>query len=104
MMIAPPAEFFGRRVFEINDGVRIAVEHVPVEKQIAGAMQQSAVRNFRVRMNSFEVKARERGCRGNAVKAVAVIKDAKFHLWYDKKPVDRKSTRLNSSHIPLSRM
>jgi hypothetical protein len=50
-------------------------------------MQQTAVRNFRIWVNPFEVKACERGCRGNAVKAVAVIKDAKFHLWFDKKPV-----------------
>src|SRR5256885_16860771 len=42
-------------------------------------MQQAAVRNFRVRMNSFAVKAREGGCGAHAVKAVAVIKDAKFH-------------------------
>ena len=40
-------------------------------------------------------------------KAAAAAKDFSFaQLWNDPamKPLDRKSTRLNSSHIPLSRM
>src|ERR1043165_5254229 len=79
MMIEPPGEFFRRRVLEINNGILITVEHISVEEQIAGTMQQTAVRNIGVRVNPFEVKTREGGCRGHAVKAVPVIKDAKFH-------------------------
>ena len=42
-------------------------------------MQQTAVVDFRFRVNAFFVKAREGGGRGDAVETVAVIKQTKFH-------------------------
>src|SRR5207302_7287129 len=81
MMIEPPRQFLRRRVLEIHDRVFIPVEHRLVEEEIAGPMKQASVCNFRIAVNSFEIKARECGRRSHAVKAVAVIKDAKFHFW-----------------------
>ena len=42
-------------------------------------MQQAAVFDVGARVDAFLVKAREGGSRGDAVEAVAVIKQAKFH-------------------------
>ena len=41
-------------------------------------MQQTRVRNLRARVDACEIKSSEDGCACDAVKAVAVIKDAKF--------------------------
>jgi hypothetical protein len=51
-----------------------------VVKQVAGPVQQSGVIDFRLGMDAFFVEARESCRRGNTVKAVTVIKEAKLHL------------------------
>ena len=79
MMIEPPSEFLRRGVFEIDDGILIAVKHRHVE-EIPGPMKQTFVLDFRVGMNSFFVESRK-GCgRRDPVKTMTVIKQTKFHL------------------------
>src|SRR5215470_17343500 len=79
MMIEPPRQFWRRRVLEIDNRIFIAVEHVFVEK-IAGPVQQTAVVHLSLLIDSFVIKPGEGGRRSDAVKAVTVIKDAKFHF------------------------
>src|ERR1043165_4137295 len=78
MMVEPPRQTVRGRVFEINDGVLVAVEHLFV-KERARAMQEARGFNIRRRGDARFVEARENRRRGHAVKTVAVIKDAKFH-------------------------
>src|SRR5213083_226193 len=74
VMIEPPGQFFGRRVLEIDDRILVTV------KQVTRAMQQTGVLDLRFGMDLFFIKACEGGGRGDAVEAVAVIKQAQFHL------------------------
>ena len=88
MMIEPPGQFVRRRILEIDDRVFIAIEHFFVEQNIARAMQQTAVINLGVWIDSLMIKTREGGRGSHAIKTVAVIKDAKFHFTKAfKKPV-----------------
>ena len=78
VMIKPPGQFFRGRILEVDDRIFVAVEQREIEK-VSRTMQQTAVVDFRFRMNAFFVEARE-GCgRGDAVEAVTVIKQTKFH-------------------------
>jgi hypothetical protein len=43
-------------------------------------MQEALVADLRVHVDAREIKACEDGCGGHAVKAMAVIKNAKSHL------------------------
>src|SRR5256885_8389137 len=89
VMIEPPGQLFRRRILEIDDRVFIAVKHIAFEQKVPRPMQQSTVLDARALMNSVEIKTRERRRGGNAVKAMAVIKNAKFHVIEEsaKKPV-----------------
>src|SRR5882724_3918275 len=73
MMIEPPGQLFRRRILEIDNRVFIAVKHIAFEQEVSRPMQQSAIFNTGAGVNSFEIKTRERGRRGNAVKTVSVI-------------------------------
>src|SRR5437773_1065819 len=77
-MIKPPGQSFGRGVFEIHDGIFVAVKHLHIEKR-ARTMKQSCVLNISLRVDPFLVKAREGGGGSDAVKAVTVIKQTKSH-------------------------
>src|SRR2546423_14643393 len=80
VMIEPPGQLFRWRILEIDDRVFIAVKHIAFEQEVPRPMQQSAVLDAGVVMNSFEIKTRERCRRGHAVKTMSVIKNAKFHF------------------------
>ena len=79
MMIEPPRQPLRRRILEINDRIFIPVEHMAFEQEIPRAMQQSAIFNGHVPMNSFKIKTRERRCGGNAVEAMTMVENAQFH-------------------------
>src|SRR6266849_9782690 len=66
MMIEPPGQLVRSRVLKIDDRVFVAIEQVEI-KQVSRAVQQAAVIDFRFRMDSFFVKARENGSRSDAV-------------------------------------
>ena len=60
----------------------------------------TAIRNFLQAINFIEVEPRQSEVeteRGSNFESL-------FGIWKDRHVSDRKSTRLNSSHIPLSRM
>ena len=79
VMVEPPGQAVGGRILEIHNRVLVSVEHLFV-KERAGTMEQPCVFDAGRGANSCEVKAREDGGRGDAVKAVSVIEQAKFHL------------------------
>ena len=74
VVIEPPGDFGRAGVFEINDGILIAVELFFVEKS-ARAMEKPGVDELRVIANPLPVKAAEQGCRRSAVETLIVIKD-----------------------------
>src|SRR5882724_6657011 len=76
VMIEPPGQLFRWRILEIDDRVFIAVKHIAFEQEVPGAMQQAAIFNVGVVVNSFEIKTGKRRRRGNAVKTMSVIKNA----------------------------
>jgi hypothetical protein len=78
MMIKPPGQFFRWCILEIDDGVLVAIKQIHV-KEVSGPVQQTAVINFRFRVDAFFVKARESGGRGHAIETVTVIEQAKLH-------------------------
>jgi hypothetical protein len=44
-------------------------------------VEQPAILNLGIRVDSFMIETTEGRCRSNAVKTMAVVKDAKFHLF-----------------------
>ena len=59
VMIEPPRQPPVGAIFEIDDRVFVAVEHVSVEQEIVRAMQQPTVTNFSVGMYSLLIKTGE---------------------------------------------
>ena len=78
-MVEPPRQAFVGRIFEIDDRVFVAVELIFV-KRVAGAVHRRRIRDFRVRIYLSAVKFCKESGRRNAVEAVSVIKNAKFHI------------------------
>ena len=79
MMIEPPRQPLIRTIFEIDDRVLVSIELLTI-KRISGTMHRRRVRDLSVRVNRRVIKfGKDRG-RGDAVKAVAVIENAKFHI------------------------
>src|SRR6266496_1046736 len=83
VMIEPPGQFFGSGIFEINDRIFIAIKHSQVKK-IPRSMKQTGVINIRFRMNAFLIKTREGGRRSDAIEAMTMIKQTKFHVRFPK--------------------
>ena len=75
MMIEPPGQLRRWRIFEVDDRVLVSIKHLFI-KQIARSMKQPAVMNIGAGNNSLAIKPGECCRRGNAVKAVAVVKNA----------------------------
>jgi hypothetical protein len=48
-------------------------------EEVAGPVQKARVIDLSFRMNAFLVEASESGRRSDTVKAVAVVKETKFH-------------------------
>lgn len=78
MVIEPPCQTSGRRVFEIDNSVFVAVEHRFV-KEVAFAVKQARIIYRRVFVYARAVKACEDSGGRDAVEAMAVIKYSEFH-------------------------
>ena len=78
MMIEPPGQARIGGVFEIDDGVFIAIEHAGLEN-LAGPMRQAGEHKFRIRMEFRFDKAAEKRRRSRAVEAMIVIEDSHPH-------------------------
>lgn len=74
MMVEPPGDFWGRRVFKVYDGVFVA-DKVSFIKKSAGAMHEAVIGIFGVRDNAFAVKSRKKRGRARPVKTFVVIKN-----------------------------
>src|SRR5579872_4469330 len=73
-MIEPPGDFGRAGIFEIDDGIFIAIEIGFVEKRTR-AMQQARVNKVDVIADAFGIKARKKRSRRCAVKTSIVIKN-----------------------------
>jgi hypothetical protein len=79
VMIEPPGQLFRGRILEINDGVFVAIKHSQI-KQIARAMQQSGVVDVSFGMKSFFVETGKGRGGSDAIEAVTMIEQTKFHI------------------------
>ena len=79
MMIEPPGELLRRRIFEIHDGVFIAIEEAVVEK-LRGPVRQTGEGELGAGMDCALDETREESGRGCAVEAMVVIEDPRAHL------------------------
>jgi hypothetical protein len=78
-MIEPPGQSLRGGILEINDCILVRIKQVLI-KQVTRAMQQSCVIHFSFRVNSLFIETSESCSRSHAVKAMAVIEKAKFHI------------------------
>src|SRR6266849_9038882 len=78
VMIEPPGEVGITRIFEIYNGVFVAIEKLVLEK-LRSFMRHSGVHEFRAGMKNALHEAAEESRRRCAVEAVIVIKDAYAH-------------------------
>src|SRR3954464_9045280 len=76
MMVEPPGDARGGRVFEVDDGV-VAVFAEPrfIEKR-TGAMLEAEVVEGRGRADALVMEAREEGSRAGAIETIVVIQNA----------------------------
>jgi hypothetical protein len=77
-MIEPPRQVGIARIFEIYDGVFIAIEKLVLEK-LRRLMRHPGVHEFRAGMKNTLHEAAEESRRRRAVEAVIVIKNAYAH-------------------------
>ena len=78
MMIEPPGEVGITRIFEIHNGIFIAIEKLVLEK-LRSFMRHAGVHEVRARMKYALHEAAEESRRRRAVEAMIVIKDAYSH-------------------------
>jgi hypothetical protein len=75
VMIEPPGDFGRAGVFEIYDGIFVAVELILVEER-AGPMKQAGVHKLDVAADALSVETGEQGGGAGSVKTLVVIKDS----------------------------
>lgn len=73
-MVEPPGDFARTRIFEIDDGVFVAIKIGFVEER-AGAVQQARVYKINVVADALSVKARKKRSRRCAVKTPIVVEN-----------------------------
>jgi hypothetical protein len=72
MVIEPPCELFIIRIFEIDNGILVAVEEAVFE-DLARAVGHASVMKIRIRVKFPPDKTAEVSSRGRAVEAMVVI-------------------------------
>ena len=78
VMIEPPGQIRVRRIFEIHDGVDVAVEEAVLEK-LGGFMRQAGEFKLRVRSILALIETAEESRRRRPVETVIVIQDSHQH-------------------------
>ncbi len=73
-MIKPPGDFGRARIFEIDDGVLVAVKLILVE-QGASAVDQAGENKIHIAANALAVEAGEQGSRRCTIETFVVIKN-----------------------------
>ena len=77
VMIEPPGDLGGAGIFEVDDGVFVAIKLLLV-KQRSGAMQQSGEDERGVSANALPIEAGKQGGRASPIKALVVIENPNF--------------------------
>ena len=77
-MVKPPGDLGIGRIFEIDDGILVAIEEALIEK-LGCPMRQSGVDEFRIRVKSTLEEPAKIGRRRCPVEAVIVIEDSYPH-------------------------
>src|SRR5579875_1086945 len=78
VMIEPPGEARVAGVFEIDDGVFVAIEKGGIEA-LGCLVNHTGIKEFGVRVDRARDKAAEEGSRGRAIETVVVIQNAFQH-------------------------
>src|SRR5579863_1543337 len=75
VMVEPPGQLRGAGIFEIHDGVFVAIEDAVFE-ELGGLVHHACIEEFGVAADAFAVKAREDCGGGGSVEAFVVKADA----------------------------
>ena len=78
VVVEPPRQPRVRRIFEIDDGVFVAIEH-RVVKQLGGFVGQPREHELCIRMEFIFHKPAEKGRCSSSIEAVIVIKNSDSH-------------------------
>lgn len=78
MMIEPPSQPLIGAIFEVKNGVLIAIKLIAV-KSVVRPVHRGRIADLGISSDDRAVKLGKDGGGRNAVKAVSVIKYAKFH-------------------------
>jgi hypothetical protein len=76
-MIKPPRDLRGTRIFEVDDGIFIAIEMGFIEER-SGAMQQAGKLEFHVASDALAIEAREERRRRCSVETLIVVENFDF--------------------------
>src|SRR5208282_3209168 len=79
VMVEPPGKLRRGRIFEVNDGVLVAVEHAILER-LRSLVRHSGVEEFGIRIDALPVKPREDRGGGSSVEALVMKADANPQL------------------------
>src|SRR3954452_7354628 len=74
VMIEPPRNFLRRGVFEVEDGIFVAIKIFFVE-QSAGTMHEARVAELHVAFHALSIEPRKDSRRTSAVETLIVIED-----------------------------
>src|SRR4051794_8138936 len=78
MMIEPPGQFWSCGIFEIDDGVFVAVEQ-RIVKLLSSCVRHAGVSKVGGRMELVRHKAAEVCRRRRAIETMVVVQDSNFH-------------------------
>src|SRR5580700_10681358 len=92
MMVEPPGDFRRRGIFEIDDGVFVAIE-MRFVKQRSRPMHKSGEDKLGILANALAIKTGKDGGGRRAVETFVVIEDSDFQM---NAPVRQKSRRRKS--------
>src|SRR5579862_2700869 len=100
VMVEPPGQSRRTRIFEINDGIHIAIKDAVLER-LRSLMGHSGVRELRKRLDSLPIKAGKDRGGGSAIETFVVKTNANLQLFLSvrcyrtcKSPQKRKSIKM----------
>ena len=78
VMVEPPGELWIGRIFEVDDGIDVAIEH-GIGEELVSRMGHTRVGIFCIGVASFLEETGKKGRASSPVKAVIVVENSYFH-------------------------
>lgn len=78
VVVKPPGDFWRTGIFEIDDGIFVAVKIGFIEKR-SGAMQQARVNKLDIVADAFRIKPRKKRSRRSPIKTPIMVENLNLH-------------------------